>query len=166
LRDETRLIDWDTELKSLVTAPRVQPPSPAYQAFTQLRTWLRLSVKETAQLVGVGRTTPTTSWHRQGHPPRPAQARRLYQLHALVNAVVRQLGEHDAFEWLNTGTPPPFSLMWEKDLAPIADAIERLTVRHKPRRTPLPGSDVAPSSDVVAAVPSGRRRAAAVGRRR
>jgi hypothetical protein len=165
LRSETQLIDWDAEFKLLVATQR-RPSSPAFTAFTELRTWLSLSVAEAAKLVGVGRTTPTTSWQKQGHPPRPKQARRLLQLHALVSAVVRQLGSQGALQWLHTGSPSPFSLMEKKDLAAAADAIERLTIRHAERRVPLPGSEVAQADDVVAVIPTGRRRAVAVSRKR
>lgn len=163
LRSETLILDWDAELSPLVVRSPARE-SRAFAAFTKLRSRLRLSVKEAALFVGVGKTTPVTSWKREGHEPQPRKARRLYQLDALVDSVFRQLGSDAAFTWLHAGSPSPFELMKNEDLSAAADLVERLVMRKRLRTSPAAGSDVAPA-DSVAVIPSGKRRAAEVKRR-
>ena len=131
--------------------------SRAFDAFTDLRTWLHLTVPEAADLVGVGRTTPITSWLAKGHEPRAKKARRLYQLHSLIGAMVRRYGEDGAYTTLHAGSPPLADLMSQPDLRELSDAVERLAIAHHPRG-PSPGADLAPAEEAIAVRPGGEFR--------
>jgi hypothetical protein len=85
-------------------------PSRAYRTFKELATWLSLSHEELAPIIGVGRTTPYNSW-KQGAEPRPAVARKLYQLHAVVRALRAQLGQEGLADWLGHGSPYPLKCL-------------------------------------------------------
>lgn len=168
LRNETLLIGWRIDYSPPAKRSAVQPDvrSRAFAAFTDLRRWLNMSVEEAAELVGVSRTTPVTSWQGKGHEPQASKARRLYQLHASVGSVIDQLGEQGTILWLNAGPTPPADLMRESDLSAFADAVERLTIRNRKRFGPAAGSDVAPREDVAPVAPGGQRRRATVRKRR
>lgn len=88
-----------TPLRAHVDA---QPRSSAFRAFKELAVWLNRTERETAQLVGVGRTTPYT-WERDGREPRPRSARRLYETHAFVRQLVLSMGKQDAESALGRG---------------------------------------------------------------
>jgi len=132
---------------------------PAFTAFTELSRWLRLTVDDTAQLVGVGRTTPYT-WQRDGREPQPATARRLYQVHALVAALIQELGQARAIAWLEGGEPSPRQLLLTGDLESVMRAARPLIFGQAAQRMPAPGSLVvevdAPS--LPAGPVAGRRR--------
>lgn len=151
---DTTAIPW------YATAPDPARPDPlpnsrAFRAFTELRTWLHLSVDEAADLVGVGRTTPN-AWERDGREPQPRTARRLFQLHALIGAVVRRLNQEGADAWLMAGTPTPMELARRPDLSGLADAVEGLVMSGP--QAPMPGSEIAEPEAVVSSPVSGRRR--------
>jgi len=114
-------------------------PSKAFAAFDDLRQWLRLSSEEAAKLIGVGRTTPL-SWEREGHEPRPATARRLYQLHTLVSAVVERVGEPAAIRWLESGSPSPHDLIIGGRFDEAARSAEELLIGRRPAMTLEPGA--------------------------
>lgn len=80
------------------------PPTPpaAWTAFKELGTWLSLSDRETAQLLGLGDKT-AYGWRREGRPPQPRLARRLYEAHAFVRQLVDALGTHEAQRVLAQG---------------------------------------------------------------
>jgi DNA-binding XRE family transcriptional regulator len=160
IRFETKLIHWDAELiqpRRLSKRP-ANFQSDAFRAFTELRQWLRLSVPETASLVGVRRTTPN-AWERDGREPRPATARRLYQLHALVGSLIRRLGPTAGFAWLHSGSTPPISLLEPKgDIGSFARAIEHVVFGERARVGPAPGSDIPTAEDAVSVPVGGRRR--------
>lgn len=168
LRNETLFIGWETDYEPPASLAPAAPEesSKAFVAFTELRLWLNMSVEEAADLIGVGRTTPVTSWEAKGHEPRPKKARRLYQLHAAVGAVIDQIGEERAHYWLHAGSPAPAGLMREPDLSAFADAVERLAIRNRKRFGPAAGSDVGPREDVMPVAPGGRRRRATVRKHR
>lgn len=98
--------------------------SRAYRTFTQLAGWLGMTQHETARLLGIGRTTPL-AW-RRGHEPRPSRARRLYQTHALVNTLVRRLGQEETRLWLVRGNPSPLALIAAGDVTRADDRAEEL----------------------------------------
>lgn len=168
LRYETRLIGWETDYEPFASLAPVTPEvgSKAFAAFTELREWLNMSVAEAAELLGVGRTTPITSWVRQGHDPRPRIARRLYELHATVGSVIDKLGEQGAAWWLVQGSPSPADLMVKSDLSEFTDAVERLAITSRKRVGPPAGSDIAPREGVMPVAPGGRRRPVTVSKRR
>ncbi len=86
-------------------ARRVRQPKPhrAYYAFQDLGDWLEMSDEELSDIVKVSRGTATRSW-KLGTPPRKReQARRLYQLHALVAALRSALGD-ELIMWLKRGS--------------------------------------------------------------
>jgi hypothetical protein len=76
--------------------------SEAWNAFEELSGWLELCHGETAELLGLGQKT-AYGWRREGHPPQPRLARRLYQAHAFVHQLVLAVGEADARTMLNRG---------------------------------------------------------------
>lgn len=84
------------------TAPR-RSASRAWNTFLDLSTWLALGKGETADLLGVGRTTPN-AWEK-GREPQPARARSLYRTHAFVGTLVRRMGAEQARFWLQGGEP-------------------------------------------------------------
>jgi hypothetical protein len=98
---------------------------PAYRAFCQLRRWLSLSARETAEMLGLGYTTPYT-WKRENREPQPANARAVYQHHALVEAIVQRLGEPGAQSWLHSGSPSPFDLLVAGDIEAATNAAQQL----------------------------------------
>jgi len=163
LRTEARMIEWQADPDPFVL-PSPQRESRAYRAFISLRRALRLSVEEAAELVGVGRTTPITSWQRGGHEPQPRKARRLFQIESMVSSVMSRLGPEEGYRWLHNGSPSPFDLMKGTDLSEAADVVERLLLRSIGPATPAAGSEVA-AVDVIPFAPAGRRRPVAPGRR-
>jgi len=98
---------------------------PAYRAFCELRRWLSLSARETAEMLGLGGTTPYT-WKRESREPHPANARAVYQAHALVEAVFQRLGESDARSWIFSGNPSPFELLSHGDIEAATNAAQTM----------------------------------------
>jgi hypothetical protein len=113
--------------------------SDAFQAFVELKTWLKLNTAEAAELVGVKRTTPH-AWAREGRKPQPSNARRLSQLHSIVKALVRALGEDEATRWLEAGDPSARELLLSGDVEAAAKSAEELLIGHEPLAGPAPGS--------------------------
>jgi hypothetical protein len=91
---------------------KYSPPSRAYNAFKELGAWLNLSDGELAKIIEVSRTTVTNSWKGGKEPRKHAQARRLFQLHAVARALHRALGQH-LVPWLERGQPAPLTLLRE-----------------------------------------------------
>ena len=89
---------------------RYQPPSRAYNSFTELSEWLEMSIEELGAIVGVSRGTISTSWKNGNEPRKRAGARRLFQLHGLVAALHGVLGD-DLTVWLRRGSPCPLKLL-------------------------------------------------------
>jgi DNA-binding XRE family transcriptional regulator len=112
--------------------------SEAYAAFKALGRWLRLNDDDLAELVGVGRTTPY-SWERAGHEPRAETARRLYQFHHTVAALMDRLGGPATQRWLVSGEPSPLTLLKDGELERVNQLANDLLFRPE-RRRPLPGS--------------------------
>lgn len=164
IANEAESID-PAEVKSSGEQATSHYRSRAFRAFTELRQWLNLSVPEAADLVKTGRTTPN-SWERDQREPRPKRARRLFQLHGLVGAAVRRIGEEEATTWLQRGDPSPWSLMYDEDLAPFVDAVEQLVMGAPTTRRHVAGGEVSEPSDATT-IPLGgtRRRVRVRGRR-
>ena len=155
---ETRVIDWEADLDlTTLRRPPLRSTTRAFTAFTDFRSWLRLSVEQAAALVGVGRTTPVNSWLREGHEPRPETARRLYQLHALTSTIVQRIGPEGAYRWFTSGSPSMLERLEAGDRSTVLAAAEREFFHDIPRTSPRPGSEVAPREDAEAVPPGGRK---------
>jgi hypothetical protein len=136
---------------TIATDPEVEESDPpAFAAFCQLREWLLVSANDVADLVGIGRTTPYNSW-KKGGGPHPANARRLYQIHGLVEAMVQRLGGAGARAWLAAGDPSPFELMRRGDVEGATSAAQEM-VFGRPMAGPEPGAveDEQMPSDIAA----------------
>lgn len=72
-------------------------PRPT-RAVRELCAWLGVTEQEVADLAGFA-VRSVANW-RQGMRPRPATVRRLYQLHALIEALVSRLGAPGVRQWL------------------------------------------------------------------
>ena len=118
-----------------------EPHSDAYRAFKELAAWLLLDDGDLAVVIGVGRTTPYT-WERERREPRAETARRLFQMHGTVAALVDQLGEPAATRWLAAGSPSPASLLRRGEVAEVNRLAHDLLFRPATRR-PAPGGFVA-----------------------
>lgn len=68
------------------------------RAVRELCAWLDVTEREVADLAGFA-VRSVANW-RQGIRPRPATVRGLYQLHALVEALVSRLGAPGVRQWL------------------------------------------------------------------
>ncbi|HTC58841.1 MAG TPA: TIGR04255 family protein [Solirubrobacteraceae bacterium] len=84
--------------------------SRAYGQFIELAQWLERSRAETADLLEIGRTTPS-AWEREGREPQPRHARRLYQTHALLDSLISRQGSAETHRWLHAGSPSPLELI-------------------------------------------------------
>jgi hypothetical protein len=133
------LLELVEEMFEAVPSSGSAATSKAFTAFTELRKWLRLTAREAADLIGVKRTTPN-AWQREGREPRPASARRLYQLHAVVSALVRKLGENEAIRWLETGEPSPRERLLRGEIGPVASDAESVVIGPQGAARPRPGS--------------------------
>jgi hypothetical protein len=93
-------------------ARRARQPKPhrAYYAFQDLGDWLEMSDEELSDIVKVSRGTATRSWKLGTAPRKREQARRLYQLHALIAALRSALGD-ELIVWLKRGSPCPMKLL-------------------------------------------------------
>jgi DNA-binding XRE family transcriptional regulator len=155
---ELSLAELLSEVSTPPQARTTVPRSKAFRAFTELRRWLRLTATEAADLIGVKRTTPN-AWQREGREPRPASARRLYQLHSIVSSLVRKLGENEAIRWLETGDPSPREQLLRGELGVVARSAEALVIGRQPLPGPPPGALIEDPERVgVPSVPRIRRR--------
>lgn len=118
-----------------VTPERARARSPDFQAFNDLCRWLNLTDEEAARVVGVRRTTPY-AWERDGTRPRPETARRMYQIHAAIAALVQRYGEEEAMRFLLAGARSPAALLMDGDPRAAMRAIED-KVFAGPHRTQL-----------------------------
>jgi hypothetical protein len=129
----------ETLFEAIEDLPVEAPQSKAFTTLSDLRRWLHLSVAEAATLVGFGRTTPS-SWLRAGHEPQPARARRLYQAHAIVSALVRRIGQEETLRWFLGGSPSPSELITQGDIEAAADSAEEILIGRQARRGPAAGA--------------------------
>lgn len=138
-------------IEAIEATAEPKPHSSAYLAFKELAGWLLLDNEDLAAALGVGRTTPYT-WEREQREPRAETARRLYQVHGTVAALVDQLGESAATRWLAAGSPSPGSLLRRGEVAEVNRLAHDLLFRPAARR-PAPGgfaveeeADVSPAA--------------------
>jgi hypothetical protein len=143
---------------------RHMPPSRAYNAFTELATWLEMSHDELAKIIDVSRTTVSMSWKKGVEPHNKAQARRVYELHSVVAALHTTLGP-DLTGWLKKGRPCPLALLEQRKYERFerrADEVVFATARPpRPRldtaSDPQPSLRTAPEA-VTRLKPAGRAR--------
>jgi hypothetical protein len=152
---------------SVSIAPGEADPrtSAAWNAFEELSRWLELSHGETAELLGLGRKT-AYGWRREGHPPQPRLARRLYQAHAFVRQLVLAVGDAEARTMLSRGgEDSALALVADNRVAEAESRFADLIYR-RPHEDEAPlGASRSGDDDVEVAVertrerlPGGRRR--------
>lgn len=124
-----------------------EPHSSAYRAFKELAAWLLLDDGDLAVVIGVGRTTPYT-WERERREPRAETARRLFQMHGTVAALVDQLGAPAATRWLAAGSPSPASLLRRGEVAEVNRLAHDLLFRPAARRAAPGGFAAEEEADV------------------
>jgi hypothetical protein len=93
------------------------------QAIDDLRRWLGLKIEEVA---AVARLSPSTYYYWQANPdstPRAAKVDTLFRLHALVAALVLELGVPGAGDWLRYGKPSRLQRLSD-GLPTTLDAVE------------------------------------------
>jgi hypothetical protein len=110
--------------RPLVEPVDVEAPQ-AYVAFKKLGEWLDADDDEVARAIGIGRTTPY-AWRRDGHEPRAATVRRLYELHTVLDAMRRELGRTRFLAWLSVGSPSRRDALLNGDLAAVAKDVDTL----------------------------------------
>ncbi len=149
-----------------VATPEADPrTSEAWNAFEELSRWLELSHGETAELLGLGKKT-AYGWRREGHPPQPRLARRLYQAHAFVRQLVLAVGEAEAREMLNRGGEDAALVLVADDQVAEAESRFADLIYRRPHDDEAPlGASRSGDDDVQVAVeatrerlPGGRRR--------
>lgn len=107
----------------------VPATSPAaFEAFKELGSWLMADDGEIAAMVGIGRTT-AYAWARDGHEPRPATARRIYEHRAVLDSVRRHLGEDGLRDWLLEGKPSRRDLLLVGELQRLDRDVHDLLFR-------------------------------------
>jgi len=101
---------------------------PAYRAFKDLAEWLEARDDEVAEAVGIGRTTPYT-WKRDNREPRRGSAQRIYEFHAVLLSLLRQLGATGLRTWLFSGNPSRRDLLLRGDLEATERAVHEVLFR-------------------------------------
>jgi DNA-binding XRE family transcriptional regulator len=132
---------------ALAVIAEPEPHSNAYRAFKELAAWLLLDDGDLSVVIGVGRTTPYT-WERERREPRAETARRLFQMHGTVAALVDQLGEPAATRWLAAGSPSPASLLRRGEIAEVNRLAHDLLFRPAARRAAPGGFAAEEEADV------------------
>lgn len=118
---------WPEAGSPMPEAGAVAEPS-AYAAFKDLGRWLQAHDDEVADAVGVGRTTPY-AWNRDGHEPRAATVRRLYEYHAVLSSLSRRLGSEEFRRWLFTGDPSRRERLLAGDLESLDQEVNDILFR-------------------------------------
>ena len=138
-------------------------PPEAWTAFKELGTWLSFSDQETSRLLGLGDKT-AYGWRREGHPPQPRLARRLYEAHAFVRQLVDALGLQDARMALTRGgSDAPLALIAANRVAEaearFADVIFGRAAEQPSIAASRSGDEDRPTSRrATERLPGGRRR--------
>ena len=138
-------------------------PPEAWTTFKELGTWLSFSDQETSRLLGLGDKT-AYGWRREGHPPQPRLARRLYEAHAFVRQLVDALGLQDARMALTRGgSDAPLALIAANRVAEaearFADVIFDRAAEQPSIAASRSGDEDRPTSQrATERLPGGRRR--------
>jgi hypothetical protein len=124
----------ETRLEAL-TGPPEQVEHPAARAFDELAQWIKADHQQVADAVGIGRTT-RYAWSREEHAPRPSSVRKLYQVHAAVDALRRAIGPRHFDQWLNLGDPSPRDLLLEGRSSALQPAIREYVFQPSTKNLP------------------------------
>jgi hypothetical protein len=98
---DTRPTERVGDFEELFRPTPPAPPSPAERALaavSDVQAWLGIGRDDVAQLAGYSPRS-IKNW-REGMDPYPATVRRLFDIHALVGALERQMGSDGARVWL------------------------------------------------------------------
>jgi transcriptional regulator with XRE-family HTH domain len=111
-----------------------EPRSKAFKAFRDIVRWTQSTNGVVADLLGIGRTTPN-SWERDGREPHRGTVKLLFQIHNALAAVVHELGEERAIDWLCHDDPRRVESVLAGDLDAIERDLDDLLFRpRRPRR--------------------------------
>lgn len=152
-KDEAAHDEWASESST---------PSAAWTAFKELGTWLSYTDLETSRLLGIGDKT-AYGWRREGHPPQPRLARRLYEAHALVRQLVAVLGVEEARRALARGDDDsPIALIAANRVADAEARFAHLIYSRPSDSSALgasrSGDEDRPTGPLSERLPGGRRR--------
>lgn len=132
LQDAFMVVDFD--LRTPEDAPPESPRrADALGAVEELRDWLDLTYEDLSVITGIA-TNTFYHWRRTGAKPRPSTVRRLWRLHALVRALIAQLGQGQVAAWLHAGPHSPLDLLMNGDLEAAEEAAHVLLFRHPPTK--------------------------------
>jgi hypothetical protein len=141
-----------------------EPPTPpaAWTAFEELGEWLNYSDRETARLLGLGDKT-AYGWRREGRPPQPRLARRVYEANAFVRQLVAALGAREARRVLAQGGDDSALALIEANRvaeaeARFADLIYSRPTAGSPIGASRSGDEDLPAGPSPERLPGGRRR--------
>ena len=93
----------------------------------QVRERLAVTWAQLEAITGISQQT-FYDWKRKNRQARPSTLRKLRRVFSLVRALERQLGQREAAQWFQTGSPSPLEVMLEGRL----DAVERQVGRMLP----------------------------------
>jgi hypothetical protein len=97
----------------------------AVGAFERLMGWLDLTSQEVEAVTAVSRRT-YFYWKQSQATPRPNTVRQLWKVYALVESVVRRLGEDGARSWLRSAPEPPLDLLRDGNIDFFQRAVSSL----------------------------------------
>ena len=144
---------WRASLPRVIAVPELDaavvaedPPRPAREidpqrAAEDLREWLDLTYDDLAAITGIAKNT-VHYWKRTGASARPSTVRKLWRVHTLVHALISQLGQTQAVEWLRAGPESPLNLLLAGDLEAVERKASRLLFR--PPENPSDQADYVP----------------------
>lgn len=124
----------------------------AVEAVRDLQDWLGVSVAALAAALGTSRSA-ILYWKRASAAPRPATARKLYRLHALLRSLRRVSGQDDFVATLNRqvepGQPTVLELVLGGDYERLERAVRPMLFNARPELRPRLGHELAPRDDEV-----------------
>ena len=121
--------------------PRALHNNDPLQAAEDLREWLDLTYADLETITGIAKNT-IHNWKRTGASARPSTVRKLWRVHALVHALISQMGQPQAVEWLRAGPDSPLDLLLSGNLEAVEQRASRLLFR--PPAKPSDQADYAP----------------------
>ena len=154
---------WEEARRTIerLEAPSRDETGPrAWEAFKEVAAVLGFTDAELATVIGIGRTTVYT-WQREDREPRRGTARRIYELHAALRALRRNLGEDGLDAWLMAGSPSRRQVILTGDLKKLGEEIdsELFSTMSRPDFSAVPADrgGVDPVTDAAPPRPSSRR---------
>ena len=107
--------------------------APNVAAYEDVGRWLDLATHELDVVTGVSRRS-YFYWKQTLATPRPNTVRQLWKVHALLQTIVRSLGEGGARTWLRAGNPSPLDLLLAADIARFQRIATARLFRESPSR--------------------------------